>query len=102
MTLLIQESFVNVTKGHRSGESGVYEPLTQNLGELYRALVREHGRCTGCVYVDTEDGTRAIGWVFLKRKQYADCPETFLAETWVTLHEQAPETHVTHHYLRLK
>jgi hypothetical protein len=66
-------------------------------------MVREYGRCTGRVYIDGADGKGLpIGWVFIKRKEYDDCKETFLQETWVTLHT-APDT-VTRepHYLFLK
>jgi hypothetical protein len=57
---------------------------------MYRWLVREHGRCTGKIWVDTEDGSRLhVGWVFLKRDRYEDTGETFLHETWVTLLERS-------------
>jgi hypothetical protein len=100
--MLIQETFVNVTREAQIGESGLYEPFTDDLGKLYRVLVKEHGRCTGRVYIDTKEGTKAIGWVFIKRRKYDDSNETYLAETWVTLHERQPDTTVIHHYLNLK
>ncbi len=56
------------------------------IGEIYRASQKEHGRCTGKVYIDTQSrGTISVGWVFVKRQQYDDSQETFLMETWVTL-----------------
>lgn len=96
--LYVQESGVNVSEGHRMGDSGVYEAFTDHPGTLYRECVREHGRCIGRVYIDTDDGSKAIGWVFLKRDRYEDTGEPFLRETWVTLHD-APDTVArTHHY----
>lgn len=49
-------------------------------GELYRHALREYGRCTGKVYVDTDDGAKAVGWVFVKREHYS---EPYLCTTWV-------------------
>lgn len=98
MSIYAQESGVNLSKGYRTGDSGVYETYCETTGELYRASVREHGRCTGRVYIDTDDGPRAIGWTFLKRDHYEDTGEPFLRETWVTVHD-APDTVTrTHHY----
>lgn len=54
-------------------------------GNVYRFCVREYGRCTGSVYIDTEDGVKRIGWCFLKREHYEDTGEPFLVETWVNL-----------------
>ncbi len=56
------------------------------IGEIYRASQKEHGRCTGKVYIDTQSrGTISVGWVFVKRQKFDDSSETFLMETWVTL-----------------
>src|SRR6266446_5663501 len=61
------------------GDSDVYETFTDNVGALYTSLVKEHGRCTGRMYVDEAvasaaggGGTRQrhVGWVFLRRKKY--------------------------------
>lgn len=55
-------------------------------GNIYRWCLREYGRCTGKVYIDTvEHGTVHVGWVFQKREKYEDCNETFLHETWISL-----------------
>jgi hypothetical protein len=99
--MLIEETMVNATKGWRFGASGLYEPFTDDLSVLYRALRSEHGRCIGKVYIDTAEGTKAIGWVFQKRARYDDCNETYLQETWVTLHDAEPTVERTfhHHYL---
>jgi hypothetical protein len=61
--------------------------------------MREYGRCQSTVYIDTEDGAKAIGWVFVKRMPYSDAPnESYLQETWVTVHEAPPTRTVEYHY----
>ncbi len=96
--LFAQETWINATAGYSIGESDVYETFTDNRGELYRAMVRSYGRCTGKVYVDTPQGPRAVGWVFCKRQRYDDSPETFLLETWVTVHTSKPTRTIEYHY----
>lgn len=86
--MLIQETYVNKSEGYRLGETEPYEPYTDDIGELFRELQREYGRCVGKCYVDKKDGSsQAIGWVFQKRQKYDDCNETFLSEVWVTLYK---------------
>lgn len=91
--LYAQETYINRTLDRMIGESDVTETFTDNPGELYRCLMAEYGRCTGKVYVDSADGPRAIGWVFVKRMVYEDSRngETYLREVWVTLHD-SPDT----------
>ncbi len=109
MSLFIQEDWrqiQNMPDGeierYGLGSSDVYETGIETKGELYRTMMREHGRCTGKVYVDTKDGkTKHIGWVFLRRKKYDDCNKTFLAETWVTVHEKPPTVTRESHYADL-
>lgn len=98
--LYVQESWVNLTEGHRTGDSDVYETFTDDRGELYRAMQNEYGRCTGRVYVDQKDAPpKNVGWVFLKRARYDDSPkETFLLETRVTIHNAPPTRSVEYHY----
>ena len=51
---------------------------------VYRAAVKEYGRCASKMFVERKDGTaRHIGWVFVKRVKYTDCNETYLQETWI-------------------
>lgn len=99
-TLFASESYINATVGYRYGDSGVQETFCETPGELYRAMRREHGRCIGRTYIDTPDGTEAIGWVFTKRVMYDDArprdgrygPDAYyLREVWVTVHD-APDT----------
>ncbi len=98
----IDEKYVNATKGHHIGESGLYEPFTDDIGDLFKALVREHGRCVSKVYVDRDGKAIPVGWVFHKRRAYDDSPrETFLCETWVTLHAEAPTVTRREHLFNL-
>lgn len=96
-TLHVQEVWIDATDSERrciTGESEVYDTgrAYSELGNLYRELVREHGRCIGRVYIN--DGV-PIGYVFLKRRAVEDYrgnePRTWLCETWVTVHT-APDT----------
>lgn len=97
--LFIQESWVNATDGHRTGQSEVYETRFDDTGELFRSLQQEYGRCTGKVYIDDLKGnSRQTGWVFQKRQKYDDCNDTFLLETWVTVHEEPETRSVKYHY----
>lgn len=94
------------------GESPPYETDYETPAELYRVGLREHGRCSGKVYIDRKNAPpMAIGWVFEKKDRYEDCergrfhrdpvtgdyrpshrPECYyLRRTWVTLYERGPE-----------
>jgi len=104
--MLVEESWTafDEKKGfwYGCGESGLFEPFTEDRGELFRAFQQSNGRCIGFVYVDTKDGgTEKVGWVFEKRRRYDDCNETYLSHTWVTLHEEKPTVATTRHYIYL-
>lgn len=96
--LLAQETCRNATANYIMGESDVYETFTDDRGELFRALRRHYGGCTGKVYVETAEGERAVGWVFQKTDRYEDTDEPFLREVWVTLHTAPPTRTVQFHY----
>lgn len=104
MNLYAQKTYIDLSQGKDGrgaiyGESDVFETFTSDRGELFRSCVREYGRCTGKIYIDRVDGkTHAIGWVFVKRRKYDDCNKTFLAETWVTVHEKPPTKTITYYY----
>ena len=97
MPLQTSESYVNLGRGVRFGDTDWADCYTDDLGELYRAARREFGRCTSKVYVDLPDGkVKQVGWCFLKRVEYEDayrygfCGEkTYLREVWVT-YRQVP------------
>lgn len=91
--MLISETYINATEGYGIGESGTYEPYTDNVGKLFRTMQREYGRCVSSVYVDSPNGgpPKRVGWVFQRAERYTDCDKTYLREVWVTLHD-APDT----------
>ena len=78
-------------------ESDIYETFTNDRGELYRSLQKEYGRCISKVYVGETD-IKEIGWVFVKREMYNDCNETYLQETWITVHTKKPTKTIKYHY----
>ena len=80
------------------GDSGFYEPYTDNIGDLFLSMQREYGRCTSKVYIDTDDGVKAIGWTFQKKQKYTDCNKYYLQETWVTLHKEKPTVTTSYDY----
>ena len=69
-----------------------YETFTDNVGTLYRACMKEHGRPISKLYVG--DG-KQVGWVFLKRNP----PEPEgdgkgVIETWITVWDKPPRKRV--------
>lgn len=96
--LRVSETFVNRTEGYSNGDSGQYEPYTDDIGRLFRDYQREYGRCTSKVYIDTPTGPKAIGWVFEKRVKYDDCNEYFMQEVWVTLYNKPDTVTRKRHY----
>lgn len=102
--LYCEETWINQDKGWNCGSSGISETFTDNLGELYRCLQAEYGRCIGKVYIDTDEphNPKAIGWVFLQRMKYEDVNETFLRETWCTIHTAPPTVTTEYHYAEVK
>ena len=100
--LWINETWICRDKNAQIGESGIYETWTGRRGALYHSLRKEYGRCIGRVYVDKTNGpSMAVGWVFLQRATYEGSKETYLRETWVTVHTAQADTTVTHHYADL-
>lgn len=101
--MFIEENWINRTEGYRIGDSGIYEPYTDNLKTLFQYYQREYGRCVSSVYVDTIEGkAKKIGWVFEQKARYEDTGEFYIRETWVTLHEKMPERKTTYHYLNMR
>lgn len=89
--LFINESYINKTQNYCYGESEFYETRYNNLSDLYKFLVKEFGRCTGKMFIDTKEGkTRQTGWVFIKKVKYEDCNEHYLQEVWVEVSKTKP------------
>lgn len=95
----IGETFINQDEGYRFGDTDPYETWTDDKGRLFRELQKEYGKCMSKVYIDTDKGAKAIGWVFQKRMQYEDAKKYYTREVWVTLHSGPPEKSVHCHYL---
>jgi hypothetical protein len=86
MGIHIREHYVNATTRSRFGDSESYDTHFDARSELFRFCLKEYGRCISKMYVDHSFyGTLCVGWVFQKRKQYDDCKDTYLQETWVEL-----------------
>ncbi len=92
--LWIQESFINVTRHCRLGDGEPEETGSETTGELYASLRAIYGKCVSKVYLDTEYGTIAVGWVFQKKMEYEDAyrfsdksERVYLQEVWVTVME---------------
>lgn len=89
MTLWIQETFINETKGYQFGHGPWIDSECETTGELFRQLSREYGRCISKVYVG--EG-KPVGWVFEKRMEYDDAyriedkrERVYLRHVWVSV-----------------
>lgn len=107
--MLIQESYINATKGYRFGDSDQYESFTDDIKTLFQSLQREYGRCVSRVYVDREGQTQpiAVGWVFQKRMQYEDARNNhqesyYVREVWIMLFDEQDTITRQHHYHMIK
>lgn len=85
----LEISMVNATEHYRIYDDvlNVADVCYQDnptTGEIFAEMRSQYGRCTSKVYIDTDDGPRAIGWVFQKRAKYDDSEETYLQETWIS------------------
>ena len=97
--LFVSEQWTDAEENLNLGNSGIYETFTDSTGELYKAMQKEYGRCVSKMYIDTADGTaQQVGWVFQKRQKYDDCDQTYLQETWVTVHTAQPDVQKKYHY----
>ena len=89
--LFVNVSYINKTQNYHCGESGFCETRFDNLSDLYKSLIREFGRCTGKMFVDSKNGKpQQTGWVFIKKVKYEDCKEYYLQEVWVEVSKTKP------------
>jgi uncharacterized protein (DUF2461 family) len=51
--VLIQETYMDVDRNVRFDQEP-YEAYTDDVSRLFRSLQREHGRCTGRVYISAQ------------------------------------------------
>lgn len=100
-----QETYINATEGYRYGGTDIYETRFDSLGDLYRFVQKEFGRCISRMYIDVKpgaavleanrvwpvkNGVQQVGWVFQGRARYEDSKDTYLKETWVHVYAQKP------------
>lgn len=101
MSLYVQEEWFEI-RGNKAlgiGDSSVYETGMDSPADVYRYSMKQYGRCTGRLYIDGPSGNPIhIGWRFLKRTKYQDSNETYLQETWVTLHDGQPTRTISYDY----
>lgn len=88
MGILINESWADATKGYKLGDSGIYESRFDQPRALFVALQKEYGKCVSKMYVDVKGVATPVGWVFQKEKQYDNSTDTFILETWVSVHNK--------------
>ena len=99
--ILISETWVNQTEHYIIGENEPYEPYTNIIKDLFTSLQREYGKCVSKMYIDTNEESKQIGWVFEKKVKYTDCDKTYIQETWITLHKSKPKKIIQHDYYYL-
>jgi glucan-binding YG repeat protein len=92
----VRETFVNDTENYQYGNNE-YESDCETTGELFKHLRREHGRCTGKMYIDTKQGeTKQTGWVFEKREHYWGAQrgqeKGYIKQTWVSVYRVQVES----------
>ena len=96
----VEETHVNRTEGYLLGDPEVIDSENavygDDPGEIYRFCLKNYGRCSSKVYVDTDEGTKAVGWVFEKTDHYEDTGEPFIHETWVTLYDDLRREVIEH------
>lgn len=108
----LELSYINRTEGYRIHDE--IQPIKETYfdedvtpGEIYRASLKEYGRCSSKVYVTHVDPDNPghevampVGWVFEKREKYDDVNETYLRETWVVLlSEYDPQPRKSYAYI---
>jgi hypothetical protein len=87
----VNETRVDVNRHCQLGNSGIFRTPFAKVGDLYRDMQKEHGRCTGKMYVDRGGKPVWVGWVFQKRDKYTDSKKSFLLETWVNFYATNPQ-----------
>lgn len=88
MQRYIKETFENATTETVFGEGPMLKVDADSLGELFRSLRAEYGRCEGYIYTQQPDYIARVGWTFLKRDTYQRSKETYLRRVWVEVYEQ--------------
>ena len=98
----IKETYIDRNFDCTYGDSEVYETYTDSIGELFKDLQVQFGRCVSSMYMDKKDGTtKKIGWVFEKYIHYTNSDETYMQETWIELHKTKPKKTIEYDLLEV-
>jgi len=98
----IKETCIDKNLDCTYGDSEVYETFTDSVGELFKHLQQEFGRCISSMYIDKKDGTaKKIGWVFQKKNHYTNSDEKYMQETWIELHKSEPRKTIEYNLLEI-
>ena len=98
----IKETYIDRNFDCTYGDSEVYETYTDSIGELFKDLQIQFGRCVSSMYMDKKDGTtKKIGWGFEKKNHYTNSDETYMQETWIELHKTKPKKTIEYDLLEV-
>ncbi len=100
--MYVREEFVNKTENYVFGDTGIYATRFESVKEIFRFALAEYGRCSGSIFIDTDEGTQKIGWSFEKKIEYSDGKTTYVREVWVTLHTAKADKRVEYHPMCIK
>jgi hypothetical protein len=102
--LFISEEWINKTKEYCIGSTEVYETCYDNIKDLYLSLQKQYGECVSFIldFTDPKPHSKKIGWVFQEEGTYEGTGESFIQETWVTVHNSLPKKTVKYDYYFLK
>lgn len=114
--LYIEVFQVNSSNNYALDNPQFHESKYSDLGKLYRALVKEYGKCTGKLFnVGDNNKTQQIGWAFEKREYFDDTRRkkaiknltpterdlnTFMCMTQVSVHVKPKEVLITEHFAK--
>lgn len=94
--MIVLEECINADRGYiiHSDKRSV---RAASIGELFRTMSREHGRCISKLFWDRPDGSaQHVGWAFQKRDRYKNTGEPYLRETWVAVLAR-PDERIRHY-----
>lgn len=88
----IKETLTNEDEGYIFGEGYWVESDADTLGELFKRLQSEYGRCVSKQYSERHNAADVqSGWVFEKISHYEDTGKPFKQHTWVSVSSTAPQ-----------
>jgi hypothetical protein len=87
--LYVSEEYICIDGEKRFSGGGGDDPyLTRytTTGDLYRACVKQYGKCLGKMYVG-EDKPQQVGWIFFRKATNKD---EYDQEVWITVFKKLP------------